>query len=182
MPDSQNDAPKTAVSHLLMAAKIVGAVVTIGGASIAVAAWVFSAVMSERDNKIQELQDDISSLTQSIDRLSSQLDDSEERFTNLRIAMELLNARLELRTTPEGAPASPVRVRVRPHPTTPPLVVPTSTGVPPLVVGDPPPSGVRPPPFGRILPPAPPEERVFHTDHEAEAAFDEALADVGGPT
>jgi hypothetical protein len=158
---------------LLTAGKVVGAIATIGGVTIAVCGWLFSVAMTDRDNKIQDLQADIDALNQSIAHLSSQLDDSEERFTNLRIAMELLNARLELRTAEDG-PAAPVRVRVRPHAASP--IVPTVAAA----GGDHHVDAALPPPMGRRFPP-PPEERVFHTDSEAAAAFDQALEDVGGP-
>lgn len=155
---------------LLTTAKIVGALATIIGALAVGGAWVFSAVMAERDNQVQGLQEDIATLNQSITRLSAQLSESEGRFTNMRIAMELLNARLELRTVaaPGAAPA-PVRVRVRSHP---PTVSPTSVGSPVARITEPTlPLLRRPPPL---------EDRVFRTDHEAEVAFDRALSDLGG--
>lgn len=158
---------------LLTTAKVVGAVATIGGVIVAVSAWVFSAVMAERDDKIHDLQADIETLNETITRLSSQLDDSREQFVDIRIAVELLNARLELRTAPSGTTPS-VRVRVRPAP--PPATVPTSVHTPSL--SDPPPLGRPFPTLPGLSPP--PEERVFHTDREAEMAFEEAIGGVGG--
>jgi len=161
---------------LLTAAKVLGAVATIGGVVLGAGGWVFSAVMAERDNKIQDLQGDIDGLSANIAHLSSQIDESEERFTNLRIAMELLNARLELRTADAGAPPPAVRVRARPPRSSVGAAVPVGahTDFPVDHVG------VGPPLLGRDLPPPAPEERVFHTDHDAEEAFNQALADVGG--
>lgn len=164
---------------LLTTAKIVGAVATIGGVIIAVCSWIFTVAMSDRDNKIQDLQASIDTLNESVLHLSAQLDDSEERFTNLRIAMELLNARLELRTAPATAPPPPVRVRVRPRSSA--VVVPTAAlteheAINGSDMSSPPPS------LGYPLIPPRPEERVFHSDREAEEAFDQALVDIGGET
>lgn len=164
---------------LLTAGKVVGAVATIGGVTIAVCGWLFTVAMADRDNKIQDLQADIDALNESIGHLSSQLDEEEERFTNLRIAMELLNARLELRTAPAGSPPPAVRVRVRRSP--PAAAVPVSHTEPAVDLlhrsGA---SSSPPPPFLRPGLPPPTEERVFMSDDAAEEAFDQALSDVGG--
>lgn len=180
MADGEKDEKDSKWGWLLTTAKIVGALATIGGVTVAVCSWLFSVAMSDRDDKIQDLQASIDTLNESVTHLSSQLDDSEERFMDLRIAMELLNARLELRTAPAGAPSPPVRVRVRPRPSTA-VIVPTGAHVEPVI--DHSPASHDMPPLGHgLLPPPLPEERVFRSDREAEEAFDQALEDIGGET
>jgi hypothetical protein len=153
---------------LLTAGKIAGALAAIGALVLGLGGWAFSVAMSERDDKIEDLEREITSLRGATADMSSSMNRMSDNLVDARIALEALNARMQFLTAAPG-PTPTVRVRTRPRSTA--VITPTSApisdedNVPPEALV----------PVSGLTRPQLRQEQTLHTDREAAEVFNGAM-------
>lgn len=159
---------ETRWAWLLTAGKIAGSLAAIGALVLGLGGWGFSVAMSERDDKIEDLEEEIVALRHSTAEMSASVNRMAENQVDARIALEALNARMQFLSALPG-PAPSVRVRTR----TPSTAVIVPTAAPASPEDDPRRETLVP--VSRFGRPALQEERVLRTDREAAEVFNDAM-------